>query len=961
MNTELIAALSVLHKYLPEAWLIPCDNKKRPAGNHLGANERHITPDALRKALKSESLELPCWYDYTTKDKKIVKDVSEHVSGYKLLTGKVFTYRCQQVVLVAVDLDGESADDELKKILNGEDLPRTVSWSSGKPGRRTHLFYLPEQKSKNIQSKFSVGKLEIIAGWPGVVVPPSAHPETGKYVFLDGCSFEDVAIGELPSSIFSKLATVPRFKSLDEIPIPTESSVPLIECCSREVRGLVSTGVPEGSGHNDAALRVALELVGVERYLQQIGQPYDSNADDLFRDFLVASSVNENRRSLERLEWAHKKNYIEPSCKPEGVNNCIRGWYWTNVLRQPGAILKQGNLNLITPQMREDIWSELTNIHSGNMQAKDVEIKLTSICERYNLDIKQVDRLYRKVENEINAKTEDELAKEDFFQYIKIKSTKLDISKILPPSLADDLKLNAKSKYHPVRCLAYIWPAVATLTGAKVKVWANKPSGWSSDLVFYCVDIGRKGSGKTPAGKDTLHYIFERDRQSRADWEREESHLAQMRARWDAMTSHEKSAAAENAELNPALYEQQMTPERKYKFDSPTVPAVVKYLGLQPKWHSGILYNDELASLFAGFNQFTKGGNDRQFWLEFFNGRSWKVLERVTDTPGTCRRLNGQLMQVVGGMQLDAFKKYLALSTSQDGLTDRFLISDPPEIAPPTELPKSGTGSSAILEKIYRLIERIELRLDDNGDPLPTMIDWEPDAAGYWEQCYLGLNDLSYRLRKENCDFAGYCSKLITYFPRLAGALSLIWQASELGEEDFLIPSNIPLHIAEKTWDLIKYYACQYLAIQHSGDEAREPILSEIWDIVEAEGSITPRTVVHRFGRRKINDKKMDTKTAIKLLHQLEESGFGAIEMSRTSIKLIFKAPAEELFKENLFKLKPASKTPGIADIVRLNGASNIPDGLLGVIGIVNGDGTYVVATELGDLVVNSTQFSIQS
>lgn len=965
-KAKLISGLTTLHSYLPGAWLIPCDGNKRPAGHHLGSGERHITPDDLRKALKSGKLELPCWLDPKTKEQTVIKNVADNVQGYKLLTGKTFSYRCQQVALVAVDLDprdgGDSALNELNKILDGDDLPKTIAWSSGRPRRCTYLFYVPEAQSESLNSKVSIGDLELIAGWPGVVIPPSAHPETSGYEFLPDCNFEQVQVAELPQKLLVKLVkNTQKYKSLDDIPIPVANNIPLIECCSREVRNLVAAGVPENSGHNDAAIRVALELVAVERYLSSIGQSFDQCADDLFRDFLLSSEVKETPRSLERLEWAHKKNYIEPSCKPEGVNNCIRGWYWTNILKNSLPKTKQGRITLLTPQVKEDVWLELEKIYASNSSIKETESRLQLLGNKYELDQRQVDRLYRKVQGEIDQVIEDEISQKDFLDYIKIRSTGLDIGNILPPRLAEDIRLNAKSKYHPVRALSYLWPAVATLVGAKVKVWANRPSNWSSDLVFYCVDIGRKGSGKTPAGKDILNYIFEKDKEARRAWEEDEAHLAQLRAAWEGFSSTEKTHHEDDPAVNPALYEQQMAPERKYKFDSPTVPAVVKFLGLQPKWHSGLLYNDELASLFAGFNQFTKGGNDRQFWLEFFNGRSWKTLERVTDTPGTCRRLNGQMMQVVGGMQLDAFKKYLALSTSQDGLTDRFLISDPPEIAPPTELPKIGTGASQVLERIYQTIESIDLQLDGDGEPIPAVLDWEPDAYSYWEQCYLGLSDLSYRLRKENHDFAGYCSKLITYFPRFAGALSLIWQAEATEEGQRMIPENIPLHIAKRTWELIQYHACQYLAIQHTGDTTREPLLSEVWGVVEAEGSITPRTIVQRFGSRKLNGKKIGTKEAIAMLHQLNDSGFGELEKVRTSVKLKYKAPAEELIKQNIFQLKPASTTPGLADLVRIFNVDGVPDDTAGVVGIINDNGTYVVATEFGEVTTIPANLHIQN
>ncbi len=58
-------------------------------------------------------------------------------------------------------------------------------------------------------------------------------------------------------------ASLPRHP--DQIQIPVPAPVPLLECCRKEVRDWVTSGVPKGSGRNDAAIEVGLELVAVER------------------------------------------------------------------------------------------------------------------------------------------------------------------------------------------------------------------------------------------------------------------------------------------------------------------------------------------------------------------------------------------------------------------------------------------------------------------------------------------------------------------------------------------------------------------------------------------------------------------------------------------------------------------------------------------------------------------------
>lgn len=108
--------------------------------------------------------------------------------------------------LVRIDQDGPVAETLLARISRG-DLPKTPCCTSGKDGRRALFYKFSEATQSLIAAAGGWGGKKIIAG-PGQeldfgydgkmqVLPPSAHPETGKYRWLT--SPQDVEVASAPA------------------------------------------------------------------------------------------------------------------------------------------------------------------------------------------------------------------------------------------------------------------------------------------------------------------------------------------------------------------------------------------------------------------------------------------------------------------------------------------------------------------------------------------------------------------------------------------------------------------------------------------------------------------------------------------------------------------------------------------------------------------------------------------
>jgi Virulence-associated protein E/Bifunctional DNA primase/polymerase, N-terminal len=114
--------------------------------------------------------------------------------------------------VVALDVDGLVAQKALADILGGASLPKTVSFTSGKAGCAQYLFKVPTDKQEGLKPKkethgnVASGKSEDLDfRWTGnqSVLPPSAHPETDGYYWLEGCSPCETEIAELPETLLN--------------------------------------------------------------------------------------------------------------------------------------------------------------------------------------------------------------------------------------------------------------------------------------------------------------------------------------------------------------------------------------------------------------------------------------------------------------------------------------------------------------------------------------------------------------------------------------------------------------------------------------------------------------------------------------------------------------------------------------------------------------------------------------
>jgi len=121
--------------------------------------------------------------------------------------------------------------------------------------------------------------------------------------------------------------------------------IPLEKLCSLEVRELLEQGTPKGSGHNQSAIKVLKDLIGVENFCIANGIPYEGTARQYYESFLLASGIDSDSTTESRWKCAIAAN-PSPSLSPDKIQNCLNAWN-----RQNGQTGGQ-RINLTRPQAR---------------------------------------------------------------------------------------------------------------------------------------------------------------------------------------------------------------------------------------------------------------------------------------------------------------------------------------------------------------------------------------------------------------------------------------------------------------------------------------------------------------------------------------------------------------------------------------------------------------------------------
>lgn len=206
-----------------------------------------------------------------------------------LRTGQISQTLC-------LDFDGPEAWETFREVFGGDAerlLPRSVAWTSGKPGRCQVAFHIPASAFPLLEGKRrKIGSLEL--RWEGAQsVLLGHHPETGSYRWMEGKAPWQCELATFPLELLALVPAVNarptqvgRHVAPHVVASPHVAGlvVPLEQFITLRSRWLIENGSAEGQCNADA-IALSMDLVAAEEWVKTQGGRVERTAQELFDDY----------------------------------------------------------------------------------------------------------------------------------------------------------------------------------------------------------------------------------------------------------------------------------------------------------------------------------------------------------------------------------------------------------------------------------------------------------------------------------------------------------------------------------------------------------------------------------------------------------------------------------------------------------------------------------------------------
>jgi hypothetical protein len=849
--------------------LVPIGNNKQPLGDRW--QQRPFTATKLIEAISSGGVSIPI----QSKIKKI------QPLGFGLITGRSLTIQGNTHFLMALDQDGASACRKIDELSGGKPLPKTVAFTSDRPGRCQYLFLIPEQYQNAIKTKKI--KTDVIGDdgkgeqlefrWSNLqsVLPPSVHPTTGEYRWVDGCAIDETQIAIAPDWIIEQMLIEPL-----------------------TAKGKEDIHHVSASSHRTSAFEQR-KWTDIDYALSYLDAVSYSRADDYDEWLAVGMALHSLDDSLLDSwdKWSSQSAKYKPGecerkwrsfstgggvtlgtlahmAKQDGWQNPFANQhnYFNNRNNFQKGNAKKTTVTSDTSPNGDTSKVELLSLEATVTTVTDVlKTGLTDYTERAELDSIQARSVISKAafwQMVAAIRTSlDEIQPEDaerFNRLIDWHNATLDFKKVLPLSLADAFNHDAAIlNIDPVSLWQYFFPTVLSLAGKRVSL--DVESHGIPAIAWTCI-VGESGTGKSRAESLILGNLKQKQHREKKRW------LEQMQEYKQISQSKSKN---NDIEIEPP------TPERKYLFEVATIQAVMRRLSEQRE-NGSIWARDEIAGLFKSLGQFQgkKGDNEGlECLLKMWDG-SGSFVDRV-NAENDSYAVPETRLSIAGGIQPGAFRTAFKDPDDAQGLQARFLYAIPQVF--PAKRVKGYCQLSDILPPLYDWL---------NQCPVGTIkLSKEADCR------YSNLvEQIGLQAEQSSCPAVrAWMRKLPTQMLRIALGLHLVecyYNRAQSFEE-------LQLATLERAVEVCRYYRSAFAVVQEktADSDSISSILLKIWDMatIKTDG-VTPRDIyrsIKAIGRHAKQTGRSVGAYTIELIAKLVQMGKGTLEKNGRSIRFFAK------------------------------------------------------------------------
>ncbi len=791
--------------------------------------------------------------------------------GYGLMAGYPITVDGEKRYLLVLDQDGPSAKRKIEEMSGGNITP-TVKTTSGRKDRCHRIYYVTEEYAPHLHTKKTAtgelgedGKPEHVElFWLGrqAVLPPSVHPMTGCYQYLDCSAFDVTAIAHAPNWVVEQML---RDTGRTETPQPIHESERLpTSYTAKLLKG-------EEWSNEEWALSYlsALSSTRADDYDDwlAVGMALHSVSDSLLSDW-----DNWSRRSTKyKLGECQKKweTFRRSGVKIGTLGHMAKLDGWRSPFdnkptgRSFGGGIGSGGGNrrgnggsngsggdggdggddkqsLVELSLRDRVL-EILNRNQDRSHRDEAFIKLAQITGATTREIKE---LAASLETEVDLEESRSDRKVEVENLLKIGKYQLELQDYLDPSVAHPLeRIAGWMGTTSAAMLTTLYPVIGSLLKVGTRLELIKATDHYALPVVYTGLVCESGGGKSPAQKTIINPLFALQNEAEIEYKERLLEYQQELSEWKKIKDNEEPPP------------EQPVPHEYYTTDA-TSEAIALIQSQQPN-HGFLGWFDELPALFKSQGQYKNGrGADGEKILSGRDGTGFKVNR----ASGKRLVVSQSAYSITGALQPSILRQMMGDFTDANGQWARFLwtvMQVQPAPYPDDAIPFDLSG---LLKGIYRRISKLA----------PQTYKLSPEAKKLYRNWYNELDQL--KMSESRQGLRAVYSKM----KGDTGVLALLLHCFNGCVKEGSIPDQ---EVSQQTMvaaiKLAKYHIGQVKVIHSEGDVANGDIAAihaKIIQLSERKGWLKAADVRDIDRHTK---KQFSANDIRRHFQELEASGFG--------------------------------------------------------------------------------------